>query len=407
MRQILFGLFILVPTAVDAQRNLVVSGEARVALVIGNSEYKNDRLANPVNDARDMAQALERFGFKVLLKTNADTREMRRSIREFGAEMRRAQVGLFYFAGHGVQLRGDNYLIPVGAEIDSEAEAEDLAISANFVLRTMEESQVPVSIVILDACRNNPFVRSFRSSTRGLAHMQAATGSLIAFATAPGSVAADGTGRNGTYTKHLLASLNQPDTDILKVFQRTRAAVVKETAGKQTPWESTSLIGDFYFRSATTVGAAATTATTSAPDGTAATMELAFWGSIKASRNVADFKDYLDKYPNGRFAELARNRIAALSERAEQVASTKPQYRGPAGVQDVSAVPYLKDKGRKGYEEFLTQPLPRAFALAPNGAWGWAQGGHDPEKRALDNCNRHANGACKTYAIGHNVVWRD
>src|SRR5262249_53578930 len=115
-------------------------------------------------------------------------------------------------------------------------------------MRTMEDSQVKVSLVILDACRNNPFARSFRSVSRGLGQMTAATGSLIAFATSPGSVAADGAGRNGLYTKYLLESLQQPDTDVLKVFQRVRASVVRETSGKQTPWESTSLIGDFYFR---------------------------------------------------------------------------------------------------------------------------------------------------------------
>ncbi len=225
--------------------------EQRVALVIGNAAYKTAPLSNSVNDASDMASALQSMGFKVILRRNANTREMRQAIREFGVELRRAQVGLFYFAGHGIQVKGDNYLVPVGAEIDNEADAEDSAINANYALRTMEESQVKVSIVILDACRNNPFSRGFRSVSRGLAQMNAATGSLVAFATAPGAVAADGTGRNGVYTKHLLANLREGDPDISKVFQRTRAAVVRETGGKQTPWESTSLIGDFYVRAPT------------------------------------------------------------------------------------------------------------------------------------------------------------
>ena len=147
-----------------------------------------------------------------------------------------------------MQLTGTNYLLPVGADIRSAADAEDLSLDVNYVLRTMEESQTQVRIVILDACRNNPYSRSFRSLGRGLAPITAATGSLVAFATAPGSLAADGEGRNGMYTKHLLASLRQPDTDILKVFQRTRAAVVRETGGRQTPWEATSLLGEFHFR---------------------------------------------------------------------------------------------------------------------------------------------------------------
>ncbi|TMH11645.1 MAG: hypothetical protein E6H65_09000 [Betaproteobacteria bacterium] len=224
------------------------AAEQRVALVIGNGAYKELPLTNPYNDATDMADVLREAGFRVILKRDADTRELRNAVREFATELRRADVGLFYFAGHGVQLTGTNYLLPVGADIRSAADAEDLSLDVNYVLRTMEESQTQVRIVILDACRNNPYSRSFRSLGRGLAPITAATGSLVAFATAPGSLAADGEGRNGMYTKHLLASLRQPDTDILKVFQRTRAAVVRETGGRQTPWEATSLLGEFHFR---------------------------------------------------------------------------------------------------------------------------------------------------------------
>jgi hypothetical protein len=232
-----------------AQRNLDVAGrEARVALVIGNAAYADAPLANPANDAKDVAAALRKLGFTVIVRTDVSQRDMRREIREFGVQLRRAEVGLFYFAGHGVQVKGINYFVPVDAVIQSEADAEDMSIDASYVLHTMEEAQAKVSIVILDACRSNPFARSFRSPAGGLAQMTAATGSLMAYATAPGAVAADGSGRNGTYTKHLLASLDDVDSDILKVFQRTRAGVVKETGGRQTPWESTSLIGEFRFR---------------------------------------------------------------------------------------------------------------------------------------------------------------
>lgn len=330
-RILLLALLLVLPASAAAQRNLVVAGESRVALVIGNGAYKDSPLANPVNDATDTAKALQQFGFKVILKRNAGTREMRQAIREFSAELRRSQVGLFYFAGHGVQLKGENYLIPVGAEIESEAEAEDLAINTNLLLRTMDESQVKVSIVILDACRNNPFARSFRSASRGLAQMSAATGSVIAFATAPGSVAADGKGRNGTYTKHLLASLNQPDTDILKVFQRTRAGVVKETAGKQTPWESTSLIGDFHFAAAP--AGRPVPAPAAAP--ASATLELALWESVKESRNPEELNAYLSQYPKGFFAEVAHARLRALAPPAPeqpQLAAVAPSIAPPEPV---------------------------------------------------------------------------
>ncbi len=336
-RILLAVLISAVPATAAAQRNLNVApaqaGEQRVALVIGNSAYKDSPLANPANDAADIAKALERFGFKVILKRNAGSRDMRQAIREFGAELRRAQVGLFFFAGHGVQVKGENYLVPVGADIQSEAEAEDLAINANLALRTMEEAQVKVSIIVLDACRNNPFARSFRSASRGLAQMNAATGSVIAFATAPGSVAADGAGRNGTYTKHLLASLNQSDTDLLKVFQRTRAGVVRETGGKQTPWESTSLVGDFYFRPGTQVAAAPQTTPTPAaatPATDPVALELALWESVRNSRNADELNAYLEQYPKGRFAGVARARLKALSPApapaaAPAVSAPRPQ----------------------------------------------------------------------------------
>lgn len=255
--------------------------EERVALVIGNSDYPTERLDNPQNDATDMSAALRDAGFKVIVRTNANTREMRQAVREFGSELRRADVGLFYFAGHGVQITGTNYLVPVAADIRNEADIEDLSLDVNYVLRTMEDSQAKVRIVILDACRNNPYSRSSRSSLRGLAPITVASGSFVAFATAPGSVAADGQGRNGLYTKHLLESLRQPDTEIQHVFQRARAGVVRETGGRQTPWEATSLLGEFRFREvATAAGPGSATrpagpATDTVPAGAAAAPTLA------------------------------------------------------------------------------------------------------------------------------------
>jgi Caspase domain len=211
--------------------------EQRMALVIGNASYQDLPLDNPLNDAADMAAVLEEAGFRVILRRDADSRAMRQAVREFAAELRRADVGLFYYAGHGVQLGGTNYLLPVGADIRSEADAEDLSLDVNYVLRTMEESQARVRIVILDACRNNPYPRSFRSAARGLAPVTATSGSLVAFATAPGALAADGTGRNGIYTKHLLASLREVDSEIAKVFQRTRATASSTFArAARHPW---------------------------------------------------------------------------------------------------------------------------------------------------------------------------
>jgi len=236
-----------------AQRNLAVAPaeatEQRVALVIGNSAYKDSPLKNPVNDATDIAAVLKELGFKVVLRTNANYRQMKDAIREFGSQLEKGGVGLFYFAGHGLQFKGQNFLVPVGANIEREAHIEDDSVNAAFVLALMEEARNRVNIVILDACRNNPFVRGSRSASRGLAQMDAATGSLVAFATAPGSVAADGEGRNGIYTKHLLQQLRVPGVPVELMLKRVRNGVIEETKERQTPWESSSLRGsDFYFR---------------------------------------------------------------------------------------------------------------------------------------------------------------
>ena len=306
------------------------AAQDRVALVIGNGAYKVAPLANPANDASDIAASLRSLGFQVTSRNNASQAQMRAAIRAFAAQLRRAQVGLFYFAGHGLQIGGNNYIVPIGADIQNEADAEDMSINMNYVLRTMEDSQTKVSIVILDACRNNPYARGFRSAATGLAQMNAATGSLIAFATAPGSVAADGTGRNGIYTKHLLQSMRHPDSDVLKVFQRTRAGVVSETGGAQTPWESTSLVGDFHFRTGTQA-ASAPSAPSSGGDSRAE--DRVFWESVKDSNNPTELQAYLDQFPNGLYAPLARNRLGGATRlaAARQGGDERPQQ----GMQEV------------------------------------------------------------------------
>jgi formylglycine-generating enzyme required for sulfatase activity len=222
----------------------------RVALVIGNGSYKSAPLKNPVNDAKDIAAALKESGFKVTLKMNATKREMENSVRKFGKTLRKGGVGLFYYAGHGMQLKGRNYLIPINALIESESDVGYESLDAGRVLGKMEDAGNNLNIVILDACRNNPFARSFRSTTPGLARMDAPKGSLIAYATAPGSIAADGDGRNGVYTKHLLENIRKPGLTVEQVLKNVRVAVVSDTSSKQIPWEASSLMGNFYFNQA-------------------------------------------------------------------------------------------------------------------------------------------------------------
>ncbi len=230
----------------DATQNPSPSAR-RVALVIGNGAYETVPLKNPVNDASDMAQVLRTLGFDVIHRENVNLVDMKRAIRAFGEQIRKSGVALFYYAGHGIQVNGRNYLVPTGATIEREEEVEYETVDVGFVLAQMEDSESQTKVVILDACRNNPFARRFRSVTRGLASITAPSGTLIAYATAPGSVAADGRERNGVYTQELLTNIQAPGLGAEDVFKRVRIAVRERTRGQQTPWESSSLVGNFYF----------------------------------------------------------------------------------------------------------------------------------------------------------------
>ncbi len=254
----------------------------RVALVIGNGAYQGAPLRNAVNDARSMGERLSRLGFHVITAENAGRDAMQKSILDFATLLQSDTTGLFYYAGHGIQSRGRNYLLPVDAEVVSERALKFQAVDVQAVLEEMAFAGNRINIVILDACRNNPFERRFRGGSRGLAAIDAARGTLIAYATAPGSLAADGDGANGLYTTELLAALAVPDLKVEEVFKRVRIAVTDRTGGAQVPWESSSLTGDFVFNrqgKATQVAAAAPAAAI------ASEHEALFWETIKNSDN--------------------------------------------------------------------------------------------------------------------------
>lgn len=311
--------------AVPAARAEEAASQARLALVVGNAQYQSAPLKNPVNDARAMAQALQEVGFEVLLRENLSQQQLIAAMREFGERLKaQGGVALFYYAGHGVQIKGQNYLVPVDAMVDNEDEVRYRAVDANQVLEKMAEAGNTLNLVILDACRDNPFSRSFRSKQAGLAQMDAPSGTLIAFATAPGAVALDGSGVNGVYTKHLLRNLSIPGLPIELVLKRVREGVSKETQQKQIPWESSSLLGEFYFKPA----APGTTALTQA-DSTA--VELAFWESVNNSNVASEYQAYLDKYPRGQFAALARGRLDTLLAQAPGPAA-RPATEAPTQV---------------------------------------------------------------------------
>ena len=219
----------------------------RLALVIGNATYKVRPLLNPRNDADDVSKVLRNTGFEVIDLRDATLAQMRAAVRQFGERLMSNDVGLVYYSGHGIEVRGKNYFIPVNADIKASDEVADQALDVSLILAKMDTAKKGVNILIVDACRDDPFGRSFRSNSRGLATMDAPQGTLIAYATAPGSVAADGTGRNSPFTKHLVRAMQVPNTPIELMFKEVRRAVREETKNQQTPWENSSLIGNFYF----------------------------------------------------------------------------------------------------------------------------------------------------------------
>jgi len=220
----------------------------RIALVVGNAKYKVSPLRNPINDATDMADALKKLGFETTLLRDATFQQMEAAVDAFSRKLRQGGVGLFYYAGHGVQIDGQNYLVPVDAPLQTAASVKYRSVPANWLLERMADAGNQLNIIVLDACRENLFMRESRSSVdRGLAIMQGAQGSLIAYSTAPGKVALDGSERNGVYTKYLLKYITRPGIPVEELFKRVRIDVQKETKDRQTPWESSSLVGDFYF----------------------------------------------------------------------------------------------------------------------------------------------------------------
>ena len=220
----------------------------RVALVVGNSTYNFHPLKNPRNDADDMSRTLKLSGFEVIDIRDASLQQMRTGIRQFGDRLINNDVGLVYYSGHGIEVKGKNYFIPVNADIQREDEVAEQSLDVSLILEKMNTAGKGVNILIVDACREDPFGRSFRSSSRGLANMDAPIGTIIAFSTSPGKVAADGDGRNSPYTKNLVKAMQQPNKPIEQVFKEVRRAVQEETKNQQTPWENTSLSGDFYFK---------------------------------------------------------------------------------------------------------------------------------------------------------------
>lgn len=316
--------------------------ERRVALVIGNSAYQTvPSLTNPKNDATDMAVKLRTLGFEVVDGTDLDLKSMSGKVRDFTRLLDGAEVGLFFYAGHGLQVNGTNYLAPVDAKLETEADLDFEMVPIDIVIKQLERS-AKLSLVFLDACRNSPFSSKLAASSRGqnasrgLARIETASGILISFATQPGNVALDGKGRNSPFTGALLRNIDTPGRGINEMLISVRRDVMSETDGKQVPWENSSLTGVFSFTPAaaevqTAAVSTATEPVQSVPQSQMVTiadaaLDHTFWTSIQNSSDPALFRAYLDKFPNGVFSALAKLKLDDAEEKRSigVEASTSP-----------------------------------------------------------------------------------
>lgn len=386
------------------------SAGKRIALVIGNGAYINaPPLKNPTNDARDMADTLSKLGFEVEHGVDLNQKQMKFMLRQFGQRLKVGGQGVFYYAGHGVQSKGSNYLIPVDAQVESDADLEDACVDVQLMLNYMDDAQNGLNIVILDACRTNPFARSIRSAESGLAQLDAPTGTLIAYATAPGRVASDGTGQNGLYTSELLKQMRVPGLSVTEMFMRVRAEVVKQTNGKQVPWEASSLIGNFSFNAA----ANSASTTTGKPgvmleDGGA--LEAEYWGTIKNSTEATDFQEYLKEYPQGRYTQLARLKLRQLQAAKSNRNNNDVNVIKPNGGNQPSGTTTSETKAAPKAGTTIRNQMGIEFVYIPLGSF--MMGASDEEAQAAYENKKlyDLNASLTDFANGkpqHEVTFRE
>ena len=325
---------------------------SRIALVVGNNSYPRAPLNNAINDAKAVAALLERAGFGVTLKTDVGRDALREAVKEFGAMARgsEAREVFFFYAGHGAQMNWRNFLIPVDERIGTATDLPAQCLEFGGLLNDLSKAKGKVFVLILDACRDNPFGNGFQPAQKGLSQFDAPAGSLLAFSTSPGSVAVDSqtsdrNAVNGLYTGHLVRELSVQGSRLEDALKRVRLAVRVASQGLQVPWESTSLESDVF------VFPAASSKLTEAELEAEFANEIAVWNRIKASKQPEDWVAYLRDYPSGKFNEVAQNRLNYLlraeEERralaqAQSVASDQASPTGASSEQPASPRPQLE-----------------------------------------------------------------
>jgi len=391
--------------------------DKRVALVVGNSTYRNvPRLINPANDAKLLADTLRAIGFTIVgggAQLDLDKPAFDRMVQEFGARLRGADVGLFYYAGHGVQVRGSNYLIPIDANPTSEADVDFQMLDAGLVLRQMEAGGTRLNLVILDACRNNPFGGSralvtgrgrdseavrLRDAGSGLAQMQAPQGTLISFATQPGSVAQDGIDGHSPYTKALAQTIRKPGLGIFDTFNEVGLQVKRATDGAQQPWVSSSPIdGAFYF--------VAPTGPVAGRDGVGPSAEEVAWDYLRDSGDALSLRRFVERYPRGPHKNEAEARIAALEQEAAASQRARERAKAPPVETPLLLGPLSPDqeatlKPADRFKECDTCP---EMVGVPAGSFVMGSPANEPEREANEGPQQQVEFS-RVFAVGRKAV---
>jgi uncharacterized caspase-like protein len=419
------------------------ANERRVALVVGVSNYKHaPALANTINDARATADALKRVGFEVEQLLDPDRAALETAVRKLRYRAQSAEASLFYYAGHALELGGRNWLLPVGADVQTDRDLRFEGLDLDSVLEQIEGT-ARISLVFLDACRDNPFRAKLAAGTRdlptrGLARITPGYGTLVAFATAPGTVAQDGTGPNSPFTTAMLKLIERPGLELRRLLAMVRAEVRETTQGRQIPWENSSLESDFYFRPAEKSVASPVAAPPPNPPSAVSSppAEIVFWNSISASRDPEDYRAYLAQFPQGVFAGLARNRLTQLQVALAPASTITPAASEPATVPPPSAAPVAapsttsgaplsamraallarlaelpertpqsRDELARNYE--LVGGPHKALAFLPGTTKDFRAGRHATadlaEERVLEACQFHHRNPCALLALDDKV----